>query len=176
MPRRKNMNDEELENWFFSQKDIEKDNCWKWTGVIANHGYGQLSVKGKRFLTHRFSLQLHLKRIIPSNIEVRHSCNNPACFNPEHLSEGTHKENMNDMVLANRQAKGIYLSKRLNGIEHIKSRGENNNKSKLTEIQVREILTSYPEISKYKLSNLYGVSSTQISRILNGESWKHVIL
>jgi len=82
---------------------------------------------------------------------------------------------MNDMVLANRQAKGLYLSKRLKGIEHINSRGEKNNKSKLTEAQVREIHTNSGKISKYKLSKLYGVSATQITRILNGESWKHLV-
>ena len=36
---------------------------------------------------------------IPKGMVVRHEvCGNPACCNPEHLSLGTHKENMQDMI------------------------------------------------------------------------------
>jgi hypothetical protein len=167
------MTDEQLEKWFFEQKNINESNCWEWNGVI-NSGSGQLSVKGKRILAHRFSLQLHIKRIIPKGTEVRHMCNNPICINPEHLKEGTHYENMQDMVRSNRQAKGKFLSEKLTGIEHIKARGAGNSNVKLTEKQVIEIKTMKETISKKKLSDMYGVSSTQISRIHNGESWSYL--
>ena len=169
------MNDDQLKNWFFSQKKIDEKGCWLWTGVVANHGYGQLSVHGKRYLSHRYSLQLHLKREIPSNMEVRHMCHNPVCFNPEHLKEGTHSDNMNDMVQSNRQARGVYLSNKLRGIEHISSRGENNAKAKLTEAQVIEIKKIGNTRTLKDIGTEYGVNAIQISRILKGITWKHLV-
>jgi len=173
MPRRPTMSDEELHKWFFSQKRICDNGCWEWTGVI-NCNYGQLSVKGRRILTHRYSLQLHLGREIPKGIEVRHMCHNTICFNPEHLKEGTHSENMNDMVLASRQAKGDMLSHKLKGVKHINSRGEKNGRSKLTEQQVIDIRSDKIKSSR-TLSKEYGVSGTQILRIRNGITWKYIL-
>ena len=34
MPRRPNMNDEELVIWFYNQKTITESGCWEWTGVL----------------------------------------------------------------------------------------------------------------------------------------------
>jgi len=171
MPRRPKMNDAELEEWFFSQKRIE-NGCWLWTGVQIKDGYGTLSVKGQRVLSHRFSLSLHLKRPITLGLEVRHICHNPLCFNPDHLEEGTHVENMNDMIIAKRQAAGKRLSEVLVGKEHINGRGEKNGRSVLTSNQVLEIRKSVSSIGD--LTKQYGVSKTTIRAILSRKIWKHV--
>ena len=174
MSRRSDMTDEELKKWFFEQKHISDTGCWEWLKGKSG-GYGVTSIKGKRILVHRYSLEIHLNREIPKNLEVRHMCNNPICFNPEHLLEGTHSENMKDMVESNRQAKGNYLSNKLKGIKHPKSNGEGNSNVKLTEDQVLDILahTGIRKSREY-LSKLYGVSKRQIERIQNGKSWKHI--
>lgn len=41
----------------------------------------------------------------PDGKQVMHSCNNPPCCNPEHLSAGTHRDNMKHMVASDRQAR-----------------------------------------------------------------------
>ena len=174
MSRRPVMTDEELRKWFFEQRRITDNNCWEWIRG-KNGGYGMTSIKGKRILVHRYSLELHLNREIPKTLEVRHMCNNPLCFNPEHLQEGTHYQNMRDMVESNRQAKGDALSKRLKGIKHTKSNGENNSNVKLTEDQVLEILAHKGVKGSQKyFANMYEVSKRQIERIQNGKSWKHI--
>jgi hypothetical protein len=165
------MNDVELEEWFFNQKRVENE-CWLWTGVRIKGGYGTLSVKGHRFLCHRFSLSLHLKRPIPSELEVRHMCHNTSCINPDHLEEGTHIQNMNDMVVANRQATGKRLSDALLGKEHINGRGEKNGRCVLTSNQVREIRRAVSSIGD--IAKQYDVSKPTILRIINRETWKHI--
>ena len=171
MPKRRKMNDEELEKWFFDKKKITESGCWEWCGTI-NGGYGKLQVNNKRLLAHRYSLELYLKRPIPKSLEVRHMCHNPKCINPLHLEEGTHADNMQDMVNADRQSKGEILSSKLKGVKHQKSNGENNSKSKLTETQVLEIRNNTDSASN--LSKIYGVSKTQITRIKNGNSWSYL--
>lgn len=172
MPRRPNMNDEELVIWFYNQKNITESGCWEWTGVLSG-GYGHLSIHGKRILAHRFSLQTFLRRLIPSNLEVRHMCNNTKCINPEHLKEGTHSENMRDMVLSNRQAKGNYLSVKLVGIPHPKTTGSRNGRAKLTEedvANIRNSIESYASISRQ-----YGMSTKHIKDIVLRKSWKTIL-
>lgn len=165
------MNDRELVTWFYNQKVVSETDCWEWTGVL-NGGYGHLSVKGKRILAHRFSLQIALERQIPSNLEVRHMCNNSKCINPEHLKEGTHSDNMNDMVLSGRQARGKMLSDKLRGISHPKTSGAKNGRAKLTEEDVIEIRNS--SNSQCTLAIQYGVNRGHIRSIQTYKSWTTV--
>ena len=170
--RSQNMTDEELEKWFYEQKSITSTDCWEWTRGM-NSGYGVLRVNKLPMLAHRFSLQLYLKHPIEKNIEVRHMCHNTKCINPIHLQEGTHSENMADMVNAGRQAKGEFLSSRCKIPIRDKIRGENNGRVKLTLEQVIEIRNNTLE-SQRCIGMKYGISGTQVSRIKNGESWKHI--
>lgn len=169
--RRQDMTDEELEKWFYEQKIITESGCWEWC-LGMNSGYGTLRVNKKPILAHRFSLQLYLRRPIESGIEVRHMCHNTKCINPEHLKEGTHAQNMADMVDADRQAKGEYLSMRCKMVVRDKIYGENNGKSKLTREHVIEIRNS--DKTNLELSKIYGVNRNQILRIRKGISWPHI--
>lgn len=56
------------------------------------------------------------------------------------------------------------------------ARGEDSGVSKLKEVQVREIHSLYStgNYTQEKLSDMFGVRSNTISRILSGVRWKHV--
>lgn len=76
----------------------EKDGCWNWIGAHDSVGYGQIRVNNKAVGTHRVSYEL-FKGLIPPGLVIRHSCiGNKGCVNPEHLSTGTHKENVQDKL------------------------------------------------------------------------------
>ncbi len=82
-----------------------ENGCWLWQGAGVN-GRGQLSVNGKNMLATRFSYQ-HFKGDIPPGMYVCHTCDNPACFNPDHLFLGDHTANQRDMVAKKRHYRVI---------------------------------------------------------------------
>ncbi len=84
--------------------DPEKG-CLVWMRGATGVGYGTISVGGKTRAAHRVAYAL-ANGSIPKGLVVRHTCNNPLCVNPVHLSIGTHQDNMNDMVAAGRAAIG----------------------------------------------------------------------
>ena len=89
----------------FENKIIKcESGCWVWSG--ANSGrYGKFyfpnyPIKYSKSMvsSHRASIYLY-KGLVPKDGEdVMHSCDNGLCVNPSHLSIGTHRENMLDMV------------------------------------------------------------------------------
>lgn len=75
--------------------------CWEWTGAKNSYGYGMV-LSGKKLLrAHRVMYEMTFDDI-PSGMFVMHSCDNPGCVNPDHLSLGTPLSNSNDMVLKGR--------------------------------------------------------------------------
>lgn len=54
-----------------------------------------MSVKGRLEYTHRISYRL-FNGLIPEGHAVMHSCDNPPCVNPNHLSTGTQADNRRD--------------------------------------------------------------------------------
>lgn len=77
---------------FWSKVDKSGD-CWEWTNVKNNKGYGRFCLQGKLLMSHRVSYEIIVGKI-PDGLELDHLCRNPGCVNPKHLEAVTHKENM----------------------------------------------------------------------------------
>lgn len=135
--------------------------CWLWQGPLDQKGYGNISFAGKTWRTHRL-FYTRYKGLIPLGLEICHSCDHPACVNPSHLWLGTHEDNMTDMA-----NKG-----RAKAPDH---HGENNNLSKLTEIQVADIRERYKGRgigpSQQKLADEFGLHQSTISYIISHRNW-----
>lgn len=74
---------------------IDAKGCWLWTGDASRFGHGRIEVNGRKTGVHRVSYAIHVGPI-PSGVLVLHKCDVPACFNPDHLFLGSHRDNMQD--------------------------------------------------------------------------------
>lgn len=93
---------------------VVKNNCIVWNGPKAGSGYGVLSINKRNYYVHRLSYRMFKGRV-PNNMFVCHHCDNPSCYNPEHLFLGTPKDNVTDMIKKGRARsvpKGEYKGKR----------------------------------------------------------------
>lgn len=118
----------------------------------GNSGYFKIKINGKAYDIHRwYYIKIH-PEIDMTNLDVRHKCDNRQCINPDHLEHGTRKENVNDMLIRNRQY------------------------SELSEQEVFDIINKYNTgIYNYAdLSKIYGVVSNTIRHICMGKTWKHL--
>jgi hypothetical protein len=144
-------------------KKVQKTNgCWIWTGGKQDRGYGVIGSGGKggrQLLAHRYSYQLHHGEI-PDGLVVMHSCDNPSCVNPAHLSAGTWKDNTVDALKKGR-------------LKTIFGNGENNARAKLKEDDVRYI-KSHPEIRSVDLAKMFNVSPQTICCVRKGRHWSSV--
>lgn len=72
--------------------------CWEWRPAVRLGRYGIFRRDdGSNQGAHRYSYELHYGPI-PQHLHVLHACDNPPCVNPQHLSLGTHADNMRDMA------------------------------------------------------------------------------
>lgn len=152
-PRRKVKNGSSLEDRLTSYGwTVDPSGCWLWAGNLDPNGYGYLTVDYKHIKAHRASLSIHLKRELERHEHVLHSCDNTLCVNPDHLSVGTHAENMSDMA------------KRLRA-----------GRSKLTPDQVREIRALAESGMKHtQIGPLFGVTPENIRCVVLRMTWAHV--
>lgn len=130
----------------------ETADCFLWQGHTAGKGYGVICYQGKQIYIHRLIYEYVFGEL--PNI-IRHSCDTPNCWNPDHLHDGTHADNVADKVEKQRHMFG-----------------ENHYLSKLTEAQVLEIRAS--QLSPVELARNYNIHRAAIHSILKRESWKHL--
>lgn len=70
--------------------------CWVWGRAKDSNGYGMLTIHGKQVRLHRLAALIWHAIPLPAKKVIRHICDNPSCFNPEHIIPGTQAENMKD--------------------------------------------------------------------------------
>ena len=94
------------------RKMVTSSGCWEYSGSKYPNGYGHVHFMGRDWRVHRLSFFLS-HGWIPSGagVGVFHKCDNPPCFNPDHLFWGTQQDNMDD-----RDKKGRHGSKRLDKV------------------------------------------------------------
>lgn len=130
--------------------------CWIFMGYLNAYGYGQIgsSIVGRTRLVHRVSYEV-FKGAIPPGLDVMHSCDTPCCINPDHLSVGDRKTNMQGMVARGRQLSGM-----------------KNPAARITDADVLAIRRSPMEGKK--LARLMGISQSLVSLIRRRKIWRHI--
>jgi hypothetical protein len=122
------------------------DRCWLWLPPLDEKGRGQFYCQGKPVKAHKMSFAIANGEF--PKLNCLHSCDNPSCVNPRHLSDDTQAENIRQMHERGRARK---------------CRGAVHPKSKLSDEQVAEIRTSTE--TGYSLSKRLGVSPTAVYSI-----------
>lgn len=149
-----------IEERFWKHVDKKLDNeCWEWKGAKVRGGYGNIgTIEKKNARSHQLSWEIHNGEI-PDGMCVCHICDNPICVNPNHLFLGTLRDNAQDMIKKGRRHD---------------TGGENNGHAKLTWRKVRAIRKRYIpyKITQQKLAKEYGVTTSIISEVINGNTWK----
>lgn len=148
-----------LEKRFWS-KVKKQPGCWEWLAAKHDYGYGVIGAGGRGtgiLRAHRVSWVLHYGPI-PEGMIVLHKCDNPECTNPDHLTLGTHADNVADKI-----SKGRGSS----------ARNGNHGFTKLTLEQVNQIpVLKNQGYSERQIANLFGVRRQTINDIVNQKTWK----
>lgn len=158
---------------FLSRTEYNENGCLIWTGA----GYGTKIYGGfypnastKKVRAHAWILRYTLGDAYLEGKQVLHKCDVPKCVNPEHLFQGTNKDNMADMMSKGRNAKG-----------------ESSGAAKLTDDVVREIRRLYAEgtwssllgrtvpVTAAEMGRTLGVSQSCVMEVVKGNTWKHVV-
>ena len=92
-----------------------------------------------------------------------HRCDNPRCFNPDHLKQGTQRENVHDMMKKGR------------GYDR---HGTKNPRSVLSERDVYEIkhFLAFTSYQYREIAELYGVEKTSIYAINKGKRYSNITI
>jgi hypothetical protein len=155
----------EITRFWSKIRKAEPDACWVWTKEVNNNGYGRFETwRGgrKRFLTHRLAYQLTTGRLLGGAV-LLHSCDNPPCCNPAHLTPGTQAEN-----IADTKAKGRAVAPPIH-------RGESNWQGKLNDQKVIEIRRRCANgETQAALAREFLVDPAMVSRVVLRKSWAHV--
>lgn len=140
--------------------------CKVWRGALNDKGYGVMSVKDpsrvkgyRQVFVHRNAWQ-EANGEIPPGMCVCHRCDNPPCYELEHLFLGTKADNNADML-----AKG----------RHVPPRGEKCGNATLTTEKVLDMRCKFASgISRRELASMFGVGYRCVTDIINRRNWKHV--
>jgi hypothetical protein len=140
----------------FTAVEKPEGQCWPWPGATNSKGRG---------LFHGQSAPRLIFEMINGplgDLSALHSCDNPACINPDHLFAGTQGDNMADAA-----SKGRMCGRQKPGEDHPMA--------KLNTAAVMEIKALHKGGLKQKdIARHYNVSASQVHRIICGKRWNKV--
>ena len=128
--------------------------CIEWQAHRMKTGYGSIRLgpaSAGRVLAHRYAYE-RINGSIPSGLVVMHTCDNPACVNPEHLQIGTPKQNTADMI-----SKGRHGWRDKTPWQKL---------SKADASAIKEL--SKQGFTQQRIADQFGVSRPLISMLING--------
>lgn len=133
---------------------VEKtEGCWPWLAAKTSQGYGRFNLAaGKGMPASRVSLILKLGRNLGEKMFACHICDNPICCNPDHLYEGTQKQNIADKSKRGR---------------HVPRSG-----TKLTSEIAAQIFNA--EGTQASIAERFNVNRTMVSMIKSGKRWGRI--
>lgn len=128
---------------------VEKtEGCWWWRGAKSK-GYGRLSWHGRQRFAHQVAFFLEHGRWPP--VSTLHTCDQPSCVRPNHLTAGTQLDNIGDAASKGRMAR------------------------KLTVDDVVEIRRLHAAgWSSRRIADRFGVRHFTIEAACSRRTWKHV--
>lgn len=163
--------------------------CWVWTRPKWKSGYGMFIMGGDAYRAHRIAWSLE-NGPISEGMLIIHHCDRANCCRPDHLAQGTPKENTHDMIRKGRarpatgdrsgsrtciekKARGDLHPNRINPTPMV--RGSKHFFAKLTEEQVHEIrILGGGKNSAGGIALRFGVSRWCVRNILQRKAWAHV--
>lgn len=137
------------------------DDCLLWPYGRDGHGYGVIKNKELgRGSAHRLICEAANGPPPTPRHEATHTCGSGhlGCVARGHLSWKTHAENMADKIIH-----GTHLQ------------GERVGTSKLTETEVRKIMALKGVRPHREIAAAFGINQSQVSRIMTGQRWGHLI-
>lgn len=126
--------------------------CVLWLGAHDKDGYGHIRFNGKIIRAHRAALELRLGRPLLINEWALHSCDTPACVNPDHLRIGTNSDNKIDSAM-----RGRCRGQRLSVADVLAIRA----------FRAKGMLT--PDLGRQ-----FQISKRHAAKICQGTAWRHV--
>ena len=142
----------ELREFITANSRPAPSGCWLWQRYKLPKGHGRIRWGERMELAHRLAFRAWVED--PGEMQVCHRCDVPECVNPEHLFRGTHAENMRDRNAKGRTARGEAAARSLP-----RSRVE----------LIRFLASS--GVKRSAIAREVSVSSSTVSRILDGKRW-----
>jgi len=155
-------------NGKYSKKDIKRfikyikidtsTGDYIWNGNRDKDNYGKFYANGKHHRAHRAAYEIATGEIISKELLSCHECDHTFCVNPKHLTIGTQKKNINDMIFRGRRKS---------------TTGDNCPVAKLNSIEIKEIRMKWNtgDYSQKRLAIEYNISRAAISDIVCNKKW-----
>lgn len=142
--------------WLREHVDHQGAACLMWP--FARYPNGRAHMSGPKNPNRLMCEMVHGPSPSPDH-EAAHSCGKAhlACVHPQHLRWATPKENSDDKL-----------------VHGTISRGESHARARVGEEQVRVIRDLASVKPLEELATMFGLSSSNISRIVNRKTWRHV--